>query len=447
MNKNIFFERRYIIAVVSIIILCFLLNVFKNANVLVFGLYLIIYAYITFIFLVQERKSLLNIKSIFVTLYSIMIGLAPVFYCIKNKFASVNSIRNQYLMILIGYFSMVFFWNIINIYINKKFFNIKIIKKDKNQTRAFVFSIILISISLIANLIYILTNINYFFGENLEVGRIAALSSNGIIIVLSTFNLPGIALLYDYVIKTGKYKKLLIFVLIFNSILFLIRGSRTNIINMFIVILLIRNRYKKFVIKQIVIFGVVLLIVISASQMYRSRKSSEKISLITTLSNNLQTGSVNLKYIRNTFPSKHRFQYGYTYLINIFMMLPGDDLDFTLWLKEKAGLYFKGGGLTPTIIGEGYINFAYIGIITSMILVSIIGNWLNNQYFDKKMDVAWNAYLITKMLDIFRGGFANVEIGILVFIFLRVSYTYVYKRLYKYIIERIERKSWKRKKI
>ena len=42
-------------------------------------------------------------------------------------------------------------------------------------------------------------------------------------------------------------------------------------------------------------------------------------------------------------------------------MRPGPDLDFTLWLKDKVNIQFSGGGLTPTIIGEAYINFGFGG--------------------------------------------------------------------------------------
>ena len=52
-------------------------------------------------------------------------------------------------------------------------------------------------ISLISNVYYIFINRAYLLSGNLEAGRTAALSSNGILIVLMNIVIPMIGLLFD----------------------------------------------------------------------------------------------------------------------------------------------------------------------------------------------------------------------------------------------------------
>ena len=62
------------------------------------------------------------------------------------------------------------------------------------------------------------------------------------------------------------------------------------------------------------------------------------------------------------FPDHHPFVLGLTYVMNFITLLPGHQPDVTLWLKETMGFEFAGGGVTPTIAGEAYINFGYVGL-------------------------------------------------------------------------------------
>jgi oligosaccharide repeat unit polymerase len=48
---------------------------------------------------------------------------------------------------------------------------------------------------------------------------------------------------------------------------------------------------------------------------------------------------------------------GLTYINDLFVVLPGNSVTGGVILKEYIGLNFIGGGITPTILGEGYANF------------------------------------------------------------------------------------------
>lgn len=52
-----------------------------------------------------------------------------------------------------------------------------------------------------------------------------------------------------------------------------------------------------------------------------------------------------------------------TFYNDIMMVVPRSGINQTsgVVLKEEAGLHFRGGGITPTFIGEGIVQFGYLG--------------------------------------------------------------------------------------
>ena len=304
--------------------------------------------------------------------------------------------------------------------------------KDNKEKYAKYFAYLLIGTSIIFNVFYIISNKTLFLGGNLEDGRIQALSSNGLVLILTSLYLPGIGLLYNYCLKNQKSKNIVwIFVLI-NIIFYIIRGSRSSIINMILLIVLIRNFYKPIALKSMIKLCISFLIILAILQIVRTNMSGQASNVLKELYSILQGGSINIDYIYDEFPESTPFQLGNTFFINLEMLLPGPDKDFTLWLKDTIGLSFSGGGLTPTIIGEAYLNFGYFGIILFMFFVGMIGNYLNSRYYMDKQNVVWIAYIIVITIGAFRGGIANIEINLLLSIFLMIAYEVLYKIIKRY---------------
>ena len=177
---------------------------------------------------------------------------------------------------------------------------------------------------------------------------------------------------------------------------------------------------------------ILFLIGLAVLQVFRTNMSRESTNIVKEFYSILQSGSVNINYIYEEFPESTPFQFGNTFLINLKMLLPGPDMDFTLWLKDTIGISFSGGGITPTIIGEAYLNFGYFGIILFMFLIGVIGNYLNSRYYVDKQNVVWIVYVTVIMIGAFRGGIANVEINLLTSIFLIIAYKVLYKIIRKY---------------
>ncbi|MBE7532512.1 MAG: oligosaccharide repeat unit polymerase [Chloroflexi bacterium] len=73
------------------------------------------------------------------------------------------------------------------------------------------------------------------------------------------------------------------------------------------------------------------------------------------------------------FPEDHAYLYGSSYLISAQVLLPGTQQHFGYWLVEKMGLILSSPGpVDPTIVGEFYANFGWVGIVLGMSLLGFV---------------------------------------------------------------------------
>lgn len=65
-------------------------------------------------------------------------------------------------------------------------------------------------------------------------------------------------------------------------------------------------------------------------------------------------------------------QFGSTYFTLFASILPGKQISPDMMLKELNGVQFLGGGIPPTLAGEGYMNFGYFGIFLNALLAMLL---------------------------------------------------------------------------
>lgn len=429
--------RKYLLGVIlslSVVLLgATLIGIFcdKENRYLELCCYLLSYIILTVIYLYHEYDDLVSIKSFFVVIYTAMIGIDPLFYVLQRSTfitLSGNNIHYQYVICLVGY---IFLLIGLFLFSNKKIVhNLKKLS-DKEIKYYHTYGAIISVISTLANIYYICKYSNNFFGGNLESGRIDALSSNGIILLLCSLIIPSTVMLYYHYSKTkkGKYTFLISFAVLI--ITHIIRGGRAGIIRVLICAILIKNHDHPINMKKILTIGVVSVVALAFMQIQRTYMSGYNVTSLTrNIYGMFENGSINIDYIYDTFPEKTRYQMGYSYIVNIKMMKPGPDLDFTLWLKQIIGLNYSGGGLTPTLFGEGYLNFGYVGGFLELLFIGLVANYLNRQYKVNDKNTLWIVYVSSLFMDSFRGGFANIEIGLLTTLALYIAYRFIFMRKY-----------------
>lgn len=65
-------------------------------------------------------------------------------------------------------------------------------------------------------------------------------------------------------------------------------------------------------------------------------------------------------------------QFGSTYFTLFASVLPGKQISPDMTLKELNGVQFLGGGIPPTLAGEGYMNFGHFGVFLNALLAMLL---------------------------------------------------------------------------
>ncbi|MCB8817598.1 O-antigen polymerase [Desulfosporosinus shakirovi] len=276
--------------------------------------------------------------------------------------------------------------------------------------------LILIGISFLIWLIYLRENIGVLLSDDFESNRISSQQGNGAYLYLIRMLMITIPMLYEELHQKMKVKYWFWALTLISSIILLTLGGRSPIFIIIIQMVIYRIIAEKVQPELIIKYGIIVLISTAILGMLRTGLSDDEN--ITTITNALNSvflnGNYNLSYIFGKFPSQIPFQHGYTYLINFEMLMPGPDLDFTLWIKEMLGMSFRGGGVTPTIIGELYINFNYAGIFIGMFIMGIVGKVLY-LYLCKSKLKSYPVYLSVVFALSVSGGIANYSIPVLLY--------------------------------
>lgn len=404
------------------IICCFIAIVLSIisyiTNCYTISTYLLILIAITLGFLFFNKFKLISAPVLFLLFYIYAVALGPVILMHQNRYFSYNY-QNIILVTLICFF----IGNILATYIKKdrdKKLNIRKIKLKVKISKENVLYLLYV-VSLICSAIYFYKNRIFLFYGNIETGRIDAISGNGVLLYGIQIQLLIIPMLYDIYfdkkINNLHSKKDLIILCVLiciSTCIMLFTGFRSNVMTLFVILFIMYAGKKNIKAYKIILVGIVFVIILVILSIIRS---NEKLKFIQSTLASFFVNDINLQYVFNTFPSKVEFQHGYTYLINILMLRPGPDLDFTLWLKQQIGLSFSGGGVTPTILGEFYINFGMLSMYLGMFLLGIASVKINN-YFEKNNCNFLSSFYIWQFAHCISGGIANVMIIVILFTIL-----------------------------
>lgn len=437
-KKNI----NYIVLItIPFLSLLFLMSYVDNFNVKI-CLYAVNYLFLILTFLKQKKYNILSMQFLFTVYHMAYIGLCPIFLVIQyllmgKKSTLLSTIINdssffsqQCLFILVSYYAFLiattFFSNDKKIDYSSK----NIIKTTDNKLIHYskTISMLMIGLSFVLEALYLIKNRSLLFGGSLESGRITAMAGNGIFLYGMWLGTFGLAMLYEIVLRKDFSSKIFWIICIAHMFFIALIGFKSRLIVLALFLLIIHNRYKKIEFKKIIKLGIVGVLLVGILTIARNTMSGvESSSFIETLVTSFGNGSVNMYYVLRQFPNHTPFQYGYTYLINFFMLAPGSQPDFTIWLKDQIGISFSGGGVTPTLLGEAWLNFGFWGIIINFFLVGLLCNKLDKWYYQTK-----NVYFIVLIVWIVtssvRGGFSNSLINLVIYSIMNLILFMLFKK-------------------
>lgn len=360
------------------------------------------------------NANLLSTISLFLLMYMYFIALGPIGYYFVNG----KSKHNIEGLILIALFLFVVGYYFIPYRVGKKqkrmspFWELNI-NRAKTIERI---CLLILYISILFKGAYIFLNRGYLLSGQLAEGRIAAMSGNGLLLRIAGMWFVSVLILFELRLKKIKISRWAYLGALVAVALELFMGGRTQFIMLALIMLLMINKRKYVSMTKVISFGLMAIAFIIIYKIYRdaTHYSSSFINVFFEfVLRESYTGCVNINYMIDAFPNKHAFFLGYAYLINFIMLRPGPDLDFTLTLKEIIGINFSGGGIAPTILGELYLNFGYIGCYVGMLILGVVLRMLD-LYSRRSDSLFLPAFLIVNACLAIRGGISNQEITLLV---------------------------------
>ena len=423
-DKNGIKKMVLLLAFVTIISGVFVPSAFEV--ILFFGSYFIM-VYIAFCMAPSWISSL----TVFSMFYSVNFALGE-YYVWKEKYIlyynPFSLVLGSFCLVLIGYYFGKKI-KLARLRIKHKRIKFPIVTMNEALIITFVLSFVMLGIYLLKN--------HAILSGNVQDGRIEAASGNGVFTYIGYLHIMSIPLMMIQCQKKKLNKMVFIVCFGIAFVQLMLVGFRTPAITMIIVMLIIQVENQKMNLRKSIPLVVILILIIAIYGTMRANSTGSELamSVYGILRSRLFIGMQNLNYVVGCFPQKHGFQHGYTYLINFIMLKPGPDLDFTLWLKEMLGFSFSGGGVTPTVVGEFYLNFGYIGITIGMLLLGFFFARFDRWAISGECGF-WKAYLILEFASCGDGGIANIVLSPIIFaIYYWLMMIFVKDTVYMDVVE------------
>ncbi|MDN3549758.1 O-antigen polymerase [Mucilaginibacter aquaedulcis] len=345
---------------------------------------------------------------VFLNIYFIvLIGAGPIaLYFFSIELFSSEEYQNVIKIVLLGYLSINLGYYLAARRVNVKFSPItpsSIAEIPKPSSIIKNAGIIFIFIGLLSALIFFARAGGVpLLAKNKEVARVAALSvgGNGYFLYLMTIGMYGVALLAIYTFFFRKEKKTLLIFFLAIGLAMTGTGSRRYLLWLALYVFISRHYlYSSISNKTMAVFSSIGLLFVNLFEMFRNPDSLTTTDLSTTFLFRFVLYISNLEKVFTAFIKSDNFEYGSTFFMDILTILPGKQVDYQSWLKNITHLEFEGFGIPPTIMGDMYINFGYVGIVVGCVLFGFIIRSIYNQYILKTKNLN-NVFLYMLSLEI-----------------------------------------------
>lgn len=315
-----------------------------------------------------------------------------------------NYIIVSYLCFAIGYH-----------YGGKKLFKhtlTRIFQPSNNHKTILVISVIVFFIGAFAYSTYFIKSWRYIFIDDLENGRVNAMTGNGLLLWTGSLIWLAVYMLYEQVLLNGHYKKSTYGMFAISTVFSILLGFRSALVNPILVMFFMKNKKKEISMQKIGALAIMLFAFVGIYGAIRSGSGSA----IASLTNEFKVSSVNFNNILKTFPSKIDYQMGKTYLLDFLTLFDDNVQGTTSWLKTALKLSFSGGGVTPTLMGEFYINRGLVGLLIGMTFSGSLFKRLERSYQNPYNSIFLSCLFLGYIRPIIRGGIANSIVTLSVYI-------------------------------
>lgn len=216
-----------------------------------------------------------------------------------------------------------------------------------------------------------------FLSDNAESVRLTAKAGRGYLLIggfaflsVSTVNLVAVNAkkdIFSFTFSAG-------WALIIAAILLLGVGYRMPAVRLMLNGFIIYSFRRKSKLSRSALLGLIMILVLflSFAGFYRLSGQVVQSSSQVTFALNRAVYSLFVRYLQvfnmtmPLFPHREPFMFGESYWMSIKTILPGSQLHFGFWLRDRIGLALSTGPVDPTILGEFYVNFGWAGIVLGM---------------------------------------------------------------------------------
>lgn len=372
--------------------------------------YLLLYCFILFLFaswcVLSIHNRIIDTFRVFSAFYAVLLAFGPIILYIEGH----DYYREVGNLIIISYFCFALgysFGGSGKIKHNRH----KMFLPANNPKSVLIIALIVFCIGMGAYSIYFIKNWRYIFAVDLENGRVAAMKGNGLFLWLGSLVWLSVYMMYEQCLINGRYKRVTYLMFAGSAIFSILLGFRSALVNPILVIFFMKNKKREIPIRKMAALALVLFAFVGVYGAIRGGGSS-----YASLLHEFKVSSVNLNYILNTFPSRVKYQMGTTYLMEFQSLADDNVVGVTMWLKNILNLNFSGGGVTPTLIGEFYINWGIIGVLIGMTFSGAIFKRIDVAYRNPNNSIFLSCLILGYIRPIIRGGYANSMVTLLVYV-------------------------------
>lgn len=188
-------------------------------------------------------------------------------------------------------------------------------------------------------------------GDTSPEARIKAMKGNGILLQ----PLRAVPVLAMLLFITTNHKTLAFFIFLIGNVLFLGTGYRgffvQNLLHFWLIHCLVTRKRPS--LSSSFIFGIIMLSLLFGLGFIRG----DGAYLGSIAYKILHAFSVSIYILEIVLEDFNDYKYGLTFFYKFSGLLPVENIEFTQWLSENLPINFN-AGVTPTLIGDLYINFS-----------------------------------------------------------------------------------------